>query len=363
MERKQILIDFAYFATIFAICYFGVHYLLQLAMPFVLGFVFAQIVKHVLPLVTKTDNKAKRVIGLILFYLIVVSLCFLIAVKIGNQISILAANLPSFYKNNVLPVIDTARENLDIVNNNLSAEVQQALNNVYDGFIKGLGEIVSNLSKTLLSATKDFVTSIPNIIVSVILTIVSSFYFLLDYEKIVLGVISSLPYKIQKEINQISIFMKGNVWAIIKSYAIIMFITALELFVGLLILRVKSPVSLSFGIAFLDILPVLGVGTILIPWGVADLIMGKIGIGVGLLILYGIITVVRQTIEPKIVGTNLGIHPLLMLVTMILGFKIFGAVGMFGCPLAASYILTFRKKHQKVQPSFFYAIFGGLYSN
>jgi predicted PurR-regulated permease PerM len=95
---------------------------------------------------------------------------------------------------------------------------------------------------------------------------------------------------------------------------------------------------LALLIALLDILPIVGTGTVLIPWAVISLIVGDYAKGICLLIMYAIITVIRQFIEPKIVGDQVGLHPVATLIAMIVGTKLFGAIGLFGLPISLAII-------------------------
>ena len=121
-------------------------------------------------------------------------------------------------------------------------------------------------------------------------------------------------------------------------------ITFVELLIGLTVFGISNSGMWSLMIAFLDILPVLGVGTVLIPWGLSCLITGRALLGIELLVLYIIITIIRNIIEPKMVGTSLDLHPLATLITMIVGARMFSAVGMFGFPLALSFFQLRKKK-------------------
>ena len=126
----------------------------------------------------------------------------------------------------------------------------------------------------------------------------------------------------------------GSVFKLIKGYAILMLMTFLELLAGFLILRVKYALLLSLLIAVVDILPVLGTGTVLIPWGIAGLILKNTALGIGILVLYAVITVIRNFAEPKIIGKQIGINPLFTLLSMFIGIKLLGFAGVIIFPTA-----------------------------
>lgn len=120
----------------------------------------------------------------------------------------------------------------------------------------------------------------------------------------------------------------------LRSYLLIMFITFVELSIGLVLLKVDYAILLAAIISLVDILPVIGTGTILIPWGLISLIMGQTGFGIAILVLYVVITVIRNILEPRIIGKRIGLHPLVTLIFMYLGLHVMGIVGMFVFPLA-----------------------------
>ena len=100
-------------------------------------------------------------------------------------------------------------------------------------------------------------------------------------------------------------------------------------------------------IAFIDFLPVFGTGAVLVPWGIISLLMKNYFVGVGIIILFALMTIARQVIEPKIVGKSLGVHPILTLITIYLGYKLFGLFGMVFLPIATLVLLSKEENNEK----------------
>ena len=125
-----------------------------------------------------------------------------------------------------------------------------------------------------------------------------------------------------------------------------MFITFCEITIGLHILKLIGAYkggyifAIAVCTAIVDILPVFGSGTILIPWGVISLFIHKVPLGIGLLIIYGVITVIRQVIEPKIVSSNVDVHPVITLMSMYIGIQVFGVLGILILPITVVIIKT-----------------------
>ncbi len=133
----------------------------------------------------------------------------------------------------------------------------------------------------------------------------------------------------------------------IKAYALLMFITFVELAVGLSILGVPGALAIAALTAMVDILPVLGTGGIIIPWGVFHLVKGNLRLGLGLLVLYVVVTVIRQVLEPKVVGQQIGLHPIVVLMCMYVGLRLFGVIGLFVLPFS---ILILRYLYDQRTP-------------
>ena len=134
----------------------------------------------------------------------------------------------------------------------------------------------------------------------------------------------------------------------VRAYGLIMLITFGELFLGFSVLTLlgimKNPnyVWIAALIAIFDIMPVAGSGGILVPWALISLVLGKYPQAIGLIVIYVIITVLRQYIEPKIVGDTLGVHPLITLMGLFFGLKLFGFLGMFIVPLTVMTLKAFN---------------------
>jgi len=137
----------------------------------------------------------------------------------------------------------------------------------------------------------------------------------------------------------------------IKSYSLLFLLTFVELSLGFWILGVKNAVLLAVVIAIFDLMPVLGTGGIVLPWALIALIAGNWGRGIGLLVLYLVITGIRQTLEPKIVGKQIGLHPLATLMAMLLGLKLFGILGLFGIPVVLAVATSMYRAKPKAKPA------------
>ena len=176
--------------------------------------------------------------------------------------------------------------------------------------------MLSSTLSTLASAVTSWVGALPRALIFLLVTLISLVYFNLDLERINAAVRGILPQKIGTWLSRIRyrIFEVGLKY--VKSYLLIMLITFCVMLLGLLILRIPRAPLIAVIVASLDILPIIGVGTVLVPWSVFELATGNVGVGVGLIVLFLANEVIRQFSEPKIVGKSLNVHPLLTLLLL-----------------------------------------------
>lgn len=167
---------------------------------------------------------------------------------------------------------------------------------------------------------------------------------MIDYKKIITFLLHQLKDKHQKLMIEIKNYVVNTLFKCILSYALIMGITFLELSIGLSIIGIEKAILTAFIISIFDILPVLGTGGIMIPWTIIAAFQRNYLLALGLLIMYIVITVVRNILEPKIVGSQVGLHPLVTLISLFVGVQLFGVLGLFGLPITLSLLKNLNDK-------------------
>lgn len=204
---------------------------------------------------------------------------------------------------------------------------------------------LGELSRKIPEWVGHLVRGVPSFLIFLVVTLIACFYFSADLEKVHQAILNLLPPRVSEKLPT----WKKRLGAFLKQYAraylLILAITFLELYIGLSILGVDYSFLIAALTALVDILPIFGVGIVLIPWAVVLLIGRQFYVGFGLLILYAVITVVRQIVEPRVVSGSLGLHPLLTLICMYVGYRVFGILGMMLAP-AAAIVLAGRVSRQ-----------------
>lgn len=362
-RRRDAIINVAFLAMVLGIIFLFFKYCFAIASPFIVSFFLAVLLQKPLRWLDKKTKKKCHTLWSLLLVLLcilvilgpVVLILALVGREVGNFITYLTgqlSDLPSF-----LATIQNSLINfLDFLPDEIYTEVSETITEFFGRLINNfdlsefgvdIKSITTGLS-TGISGVYSVVKNIPSILIGVVIGIVAWIFFTKDYNFIVNFIKLQLPEGKKNILSDFKQIFSKTVLKMVRAYALIMFITFCELFIGFSILNLIGVSNNSYaaiiavGIAIFDILPVAGSGGILIPWAVISLILGNTGQAVGLIIIYIIISVIRQYIEPKIVGTSLGVHPIVTLAGLYFGLKLFGFMGMFIVPIAVMTLRAFN---------------------
>lgn len=336
-KKQDMIVNFLYYVIIALLLYLALKYALPLLMPFVLAFGIACLLKGPIRLAHKKlrlPPKASAILLLILFYGVVGLALAAAGAKIYSFTLELIGRMPSFYALTLQPFLMAVFDAMEGLLARLDPAVLGTVGAVTEKVLGSLAGMVTSFSTTALSQAANMAGSIPALLVKTLFLIISSFFFTVDYDHIV-GFFSRLmPPKVKRLARLVKENGIMTIVNFLRAYALLMGLTFLELSLGFWLLRIPSPMLLGLVVAAVDILPVVGTGTILIPWGLIDLVTGNLSRGVGILVIYAIITVVRQILEPKVVGSHIGLYPLVTLICMFVGAQLAGIWGLFGLPIA-----------------------------
>lgn len=348
LERmRAFLIKFCYYALLIVLCFC----LLKFVVPFFSPFVAAFLIAFVLKTPSDRLSKALRaprapvaVVLLIFFYAVAITIAVLLGAKAVVAVGDLIQQMPGFYTGTIEPAIYRIQDWLGGFFSGLDPKTIAFLETAGENLAKSLGSAVTSLSSSLMGSMTAAASGIPGLFVKMLLMIVASFFFVVDYYKVASFLAKLLPPSGRALLFRIKQGGVDTLFKFARAYAFLLGLTFVELSIGFSLLGVPNAILIAFLTAIVDILPVLGTGTILIPWGIYQLIAGRIGMGLGLLILYAIITVVRQSLEPRVVGHQIGLYPLATLLAMFAGTQLFGIWGLFGLPIALVVFIQLRKE-------------------
>lgn len=344
IEKKQrFLINFAYIVTILIIAYIAIKYVLGYVAPFIIGAIVAVLLHRPVEFIsqkTKLPRSITSVAMVVLALAVVFGLLILLFGRIYNELAGLIGILPDY-----IPEITAAFNTLNDNLSNLLATVPDSISTSLNQLpTKIVTEAVSYLTVFITDVAKAVGTAVPSILLAFVITVVACCFITIDYNKIVKFLHGVVPESKWKTIREIKSLLFEKVLKMIRGYAILMFITFCELSIALTILGVDYSVVLALIISVIDILPVLGTGTVLLPWALVSLLTGNYFWAIGLVVSYAVITVLRNILEPKIIGQQIGLHPLVMLLAIYLGLKLFGFFGMIALPLTLIVLMALYRK-------------------
>ena len=351
--KKNFVINTAFYCILAALALVFWKYLLPILMPFVIGFVIASIVQlplNDLPLNGKRRTKAAAIVICIVFYALVVWGMVFFSVKVIAEISNFAASVPDLVYDYLYPLIWDIGDWVQNILEPIDMTLAQLVNEVGKTVASTMAKYATQASGWAVKALATGVVSIPGALVTIIVTIVSSFSLAADYKTVIAFLKRLIPNAYRDKVVQVVGYAEHAVVVYIKSYLVLFCLTAAELWLGFTLLDVPYKLGLAVGIALFDLMPILGVGGILMPWGTIALLMGNFKIGLGIWGLYLGITAVRNAVEPKLVGHQIGLHPLATLVAMVVGLKLAGLAGMMLLPISLVAINRMRQTPAKTEP-------------
>ena len=299
-------------------------------MPFVVGWIIAVIAN---PLVRFMEKRLKIVRKHSSMVIIIGSIALIVLGGYGilswlaREIYGFIGMLPDLYEALLGDLADTS-VNLAGLSAKIPPELLEKLSTTVNSLTESLGNLISTIGVPTVAAAGNFAKNIPNILVHVIFTILSAYFFIAEREKIIQWGREHTPEELRSKWRFIAEKFRNAVGGYFKAQFKIMGVVGVILLVGFFVLHIKYALLWAFLIAFLDFLPFFGTGTALIPWAVLKALSGDYRFAVGLVIIYLVSQLVRQVIQPKIVGDTIGLNPLATMVFMYIGYKIGGIIAM-----------------------------------
>ena len=350
-KQKEFLISLAYWAVIGTAVYLVCKYLVPISVPFLLGIPIAYLVVRISRRLG-CPNKLVRMGLILLIYGLIGTLITLLCIRGISTLSGIIRWLPEVYTMKLLPFVTLLYHWCMDTLEQLNPTMISALNALWESGLSALKNLISSLSSLTVNVVSGLITGIPNLILSLLAMIFSTVFVANDYERIKSFAQENLPEGVKGILKRVWGYLTKTLFVVIRSYTLIMILTFVELSVLFTLFGIEHAIVKAAVIAVLDIMPVLGTGGIMIPWAIISLCLGYTKLGLELLLIYGIVTVVRNYVEPRIVGTQLGLHPIITLVAMFLGLRLFGFWGVFGLPVAISFLWKQRQEAaQTVHPS------------
>ncbi len=344
--RRHFIINIFFYAIVLGILYLAVVKALPLIMPFIIAFIFASVLQRPIRAVHKKIPKlSKGLIGGIFVTIVLIVLIGVIVFagiqitsyvtdfvkSIAGRIKDLPAYLISF-RNTLIRMVENWPEAIsskviEFINKYMSSDVLQSIDiqGLLTGALGGVWGVAKN---------------VPSIAFATIISIISCYFMVGSYDNVIRFISAQFTRRNRTLVRDTKHAFSDTICKYVVAYLKIICITFIELLISLSILKLCKLynggyiIIIALVIAVVDILPVLGTGSIVAPWAVYCFIRSNIGLGIGLLVMWAVISVVRQYIEPKLVGKQVGLNPLVTIMGMYIGLKLLGAIGMFLVPIS-----------------------------
>lgn len=320
------------------------YYVLPLIYPFLIGIIFALIFN---PLVQLLEKRAKfprwlsATLAILLLLALLVTLVVLVAIEIASEITKLQQTLPGQIEEYMIELQDFIMSDLvafydqfTAFYSSLDPEVQRNIQSQVETFSERVVEFVQNAITALFNGVFVFIGAIPTMATAFIISLLASFFISKDWPKLRVKFIDLVPDFILSRSGGVLKDLRKAIFGFVKAQITLISITFVIVLIGFIVLRVEYAFTLALVIGIVDLLPYLGTGLVFVPWIIYLFINGEYTMVIGLSILYGIAVVQRQMMEPKILGTNVGLDPLLTLIALFVGFQLFGLLGLIIGPVA-----------------------------
>ena len=347
-KKERFIVNLIFYGLIGALLFVGAKYLLPVLMPFLLALVVTLLLQPLIRLVAKNAPKFKRAVALLLcavFYIICAYLVVNFGVQLFQKVGDMIAHIPALYESYIVPAMWMIYARVNEFVENIDPSLTKEIDAIFMDLLQNMRLYITEYSMKGVGLLTNTLTMIPGLLLKVLITIVSTFFIVADYDYLRKQAVRFIPQEKRPTVETAIGYVKNTIGKYVKSYSLIFFITFFELAIGFSLLRVQNAMLLGLLVAIFDILPILGTGGVLIPWALISAVLGDKAFALGVFTLYIIIIVVRNIIEPRIVGKQIGLHPLVTLVCMFVGLKFFGVIGLFGFPIALSVLVNMDRNN------------------
>jgi len=341
-KHKQLIDRAAFFAIITFVVWMFFTRLFGFLAPFFFGLLIALIME---PLIKLMVNRFKwrrwvaSIICVLLFLGVVSSLGVWVISTLVRQITAFVASAPEHiegivYRINELTAVWTVRLEEFLPDAWEMPDLQEIL----------VPAVTALFGGDLLDHAMNFAVGIPNFFIGFILALVSAYFFMADRKLIFETIRDSLPPWLVGHMRETREGLSRAVGGYIRAQYILMTMVGIISITGLLILRSDFALLLGLLFAALDFLPIIGPAIVIVPWALGSIIVGDIPMAIGLAVIYGVITITRQVLQPKILGDQLGAHPLASLMSIFVGFRVFGLLGFIIGPSLLMIFIAVRER-------------------
>ena len=318
-------------------------YIAKITYPFLIAFGLAYLIN---PLVNLLQRKAKLprslavIVTLFSIFSAFAGLITLLITEIVAGANYLSTHLPiqlntliqigeNFFAFTIMPFIERISILFSSLDNEQQTTILENVQNIGTALTTSLGSFIQDFFQKIPS----FIGWFPNAATVIMFSILATFFISNDWNRIRLFFSKIIPPKVKASIGNVLLDLKKAFFGFLKAQFTLVMFTTLLVLIGLLVLRVEYAITIALMTGLLDLLPYLGSGAVFVPWIIYEVASGDLSQAIALSILYIIVIVQRQLMEPKVLSSSIGIDPLATLISLFVGYKLIGFLGLIIGPI------------------------------
>ncbi len=331
----------------------ALYFIASLTYPFIIAWFIAFLINPIvnfLQIKWRLPRSLAVLIVLVVIFALLATLLTLLVVELISGTEYMAKTLPD----HIQTFIRFMDQWVDETFLPLLSQLNYMFDNLEEGYqdtiIDNIKSVGANLASSIGALLQAVLKGIPGFIgwfpfagTVFIFIVLATFFFSKDWYKLKTMTSGFIPARFRKKGMAVYKDLRKALFGFIRAQLILISITGVIVFIGLLILKVRYALSLAFIISFIDLLPYLGTGLVFVPWIIYEFVTHDFRLGIGLTVLYVVVIVQRQLMEPKVVSTNIGVSPLATLISIFVGLKLIGFLGLIAGPIVLVLITALHK--------------------
>ncbi|MEK4028501.1 MULTISPECIES: sporulation integral membrane protein YtvI [Bacillaceae] len=326
-----------------ALLLLSLYYVAKITYPFIIGFAVAFLIQPFVRFLEKKVRLPRAAAagtaillilaifagGMTLLIAEIVSGANYFASVVPRHVHVVVEQIENLFASQVIPIYERAAGLFHSLDTGQQETISTNIRQAGEQFASTAGEFIQNFFLKL----PKLISWVPNFATALIFSFLAAFFITKDWENLQKRTIHYLPVKARTSLINVFAALKRALFGFLRAQLTLISITTFIVLVGLLILRVNYAITLALVAGLVDLLPYLGTGTLFVPWIIYEFIAGDTGLAIGLTVLYVIIIVQRQIMEPKVLSSSIGLDPLATLIALFVGFKLAGFFGLILGPV------------------------------
>ena len=310
-------------------------YALPWLLPFIVAFAISRLIEPLVRLLTVKLRFRRAIASLICTVAVFAVLIALLSVIVGRivyELTSLARDLPTLLSE-LTAFISAVRNRINVFITTAPFEMQDQLQNALDGMASRGGDLLPAVTGWIFSVIAAVASSGPRLILFIFTCAISTYFISSGYKDVSAFLMRQLPEKSHTAVREFRAGLVSVFGRWVRAEAMLSGVAFVQLLISFLIMRIPFAILLALLLAVIDLIPLIGIGSVLVPWAIISIISGNYTRAVMLIVTFGVISIIRNILEPKLVGSQIGLPPIATLLAMYIGFSTIGVLGMALFPI------------------------------